>query len=783
MIQSKKIWNDDLSPRRVFIITIASIFLAEILAMGVIYNIQSLPYWLDTLLDAGIMIAIIFPVVYNLLFRSLLLQIDERKRANALMEKLFYSIDILLAYMDRDFNFVRVNDAYARSAGHPIDYFSGKNHFDLYPNEENLGIFRQVVQTGEPFSVFEKPFEYAEYPDRGVTYWDWSLQPVKAGDGSVEGVILSLVDVTPRKTAELQLERQNQELRDLSEAEHRQRELAEGLFRSMIVLNQSLELDQVLSSILEQIRKAIPFQGADILLLEENRLIVAGYLGFEERPESIPNKGKSYSIFEYPLLEQVCQTLQPVNIDSVSIYPEWHSWKGMEWANSHLSVPLCIGREVIGVIGLNSERERAYSQDMVEQLMAFAAPAALALHNAQLYKAEMIARRGAEIISAATQALTYTMDLDQRLNTILDHLNAIVPSDITGVALMDAENYLGGRVLRGLERLDESFSPTELRFDIVNFPDLQKMISTQKALLIPNSAKYPSKNLPSWFKEMGSWLVAPIAAGEKFIGVVGLGKLEVDYFRREHLQWVEALVGQAAVTIQNAWLFDQVRASSERLQALARKLVKIQENERYHIARELHDEAGQALSSLKLSLGILEQDSECPPSISNQLGELKSVADGVLEELRRLAMDLRPVALDHLGLVAALEQYVRNLNSSALSVQFKARGFTDDRLAPDVESSLYRIVQEAVTNVVRHAKARNIGILLERLEGQVKVFVEDDGVGFAPDLLDHRDHMGLLGIRERAEMFGGNLTIESFPGGGTSIIVEVPDVYSNPDRG
>lgn len=778
-----KMWSDDFSPRRVFVITIASIFLAEILAMILISNFNGLPYWLTTLVDAGIMIVIIFPVVYNLLFRSLLLQIEERKRANALMEKLFYSIDILIAYMDRDFNFVRVNDSYARSGGHPVDYFLGKNHFDLYPNEENLGIFRQVVQSGEPYSVFEKAFEYAEYPERGVTYWDWSLQPLKAGDGSVEGVILSLMDVTPRKAAELQLERQNQELRDLSEAEHRQRELAEGLVQSMIVLNRSLELEQVLRSILEQIRKAIPFQGADILLLEENRLMVAGYVGFEDHVESIPAMGRSYSVNDYPLLERVCQTLQPVNIDCVSNNPEWRSWKGMDWVGSHLSVPLCIGSQVIGVIGLNNERVGAFSQGMVEQLMAFAAPAALALHNAQLYKAEMIARRGAEIISATSQALTYTMDLDQRLNTILDHLNAIVAFDMGGVALMGVENFLETRVLRGLEQLNGSDSPTEMSFDIINFPALQKMVSTQKALLIPNSANYLSKDLPSWFKEMGSWLVAPIVAGEKFIGMVGLGKLEIDYFRQEDLQWVEALVGQAAVTIQNAWLFDQVRSSSERLQALARKLVEIQENERYHIARELHDEAGQALSSLKLGLGILEQDSECPPRLSSRLAELKNVADSVLEELRRLAMDLRPVALDHLGLVAALEQYVQNLNSSTLLVKFKARGFADIRLAPDVETSLYRIVQEAVTNVVRHAKARNIGILLERLEGQVKVFVEDDGVGFAPDLLDHRDHMGLLGIRERAEMFGGNLTIESFPGGGTSIIVEVPDVYSNPDRG
>jgi signal transduction histidine kinase len=267
-------------------------------------------------------------------------------------------------------------------------------------------------------------------------------------------------------------------------------------------------------------------------------------------------------------------------------------------------------------------------------------------------------------------------------------------------------------------------------------------------------------------------------AGDKVIGVVGLGNIEPDNFTNEQIQWAEVLAGQAAMAIQNAWLFEQVRSSSERLQSLARKLVELQESERYHIARELHDEAGQALSSLKMNLGRLEQDPDCPEHIRRRLLDLKSVADGVLEELHRLAMDLRPAALDHLGLVAALEQLAGHLNSERLSVQFKAVGFDGGRLPRDVETSLYRIVQEALTNILRHAHASDVGILLERSGGRVKLFVEDDGVGFTPDQVENGEQLGLVGMRERAEMFGGSLSIESSPGSGTSIIVEVPDADS-----
>ncbi|WP_203473230.1 PAS domain-containing sensor histidine kinase [Dissulfurispira thermophila] len=123
-------------------------------------------------------------------------------KTNELFEKIFSSMHLMIAYMDRDFNFIRVNKAYAEADERTPDFFVGKNHFDLYPNEENEAIFRSVVETSEPYFAFEKPFQYHEHPERGVTYWDWSLQPIKDASGKVEGLILALLDVTDRKHAE-----------------------------------------------------------------------------------------------------------------------------------------------------------------------------------------------------------------------------------------------------------------------------------------------------------------------------------------------------------------------------------------------------------------------------------------------------------------------------------------------------------------------------------------------------------------------------------------------------
>ena len=129
----------------------------------------------------------------------------------------FPAVDISVAYMDKDFNFIRVNRAYAEADERTPEFYVGKNHFVLFPNEENEQIFRKVVETGEPYSVYAKPFEYAEHPERGVTHWDWSLQPVKEPDGSVGGVVLSLVNVTDRIRAQEAVEAERQRFNDVLE--------------------------------------------------------------------------------------------------------------------------------------------------------------------------------------------------------------------------------------------------------------------------------------------------------------------------------------------------------------------------------------------------------------------------------------------------------------------------------------------------------------------------------------------------------------------------------------
>jgi PAS domain S-box-containing protein len=141
----------------------------------------------------------------------------ELQKATELLERIFSSIGVLIAYMDKDFNFIRVNRAYAAADQRTPGFYIGKNHFTLFPDADNEAIFRKVVETGQPFFTYQKPFEYAEHPERGITYWDWSLHPVKEPDGVVSGVVLTLVDVTERVRAQDKLRRNEQLLRTTME--------------------------------------------------------------------------------------------------------------------------------------------------------------------------------------------------------------------------------------------------------------------------------------------------------------------------------------------------------------------------------------------------------------------------------------------------------------------------------------------------------------------------------------------------------------------------------------
>ena len=217
----------------------------------------------------------------------------------------------------------------------------------------------------------------------------------------------------------------------------------------------------------------------------------------------------------------------------------------------------------------------------------------------------------------------------------------------------------------------------------------------------------------------------------------------------------------------------QVLETDRDRRRLIQRIVDSQEEERKRIARELHDQVGQSLMALLLWVQSDCQFRQSPASFCPQLeGKIRELAD----EIHRLSWGMRPSILDHYGLDTALARYLEEISrKTSIKIDYQSNGPTDAGRLPDrLEVSVYRVVQEAITNVVRHAKARRASVVLLRTRKDVTVLVEDDGCGFDPATLSARPRLGLTGMRERATLFGGVCTVESEPGHGTTIRIKIP---------
>lgn len=300
------------------------------------------------------------------------------------------------------------------------------------------------------------------------------------------------------------------------------------------------------------------------------------------------------------------------------------------------------------------------------------------------------------------------------------------------------------------------------------------------------SADPSSCGFPGGHPEMRTFLGVPILrAGKRFGNVYVTEKAGGAPFDDADEALIVALAALAAGAIESTELIvaQGERAAAE-VQAFARRellgqVIAAQEAERARVSRDLHDDVGQALASVLLGLRLLE-DSLARPDIDaddarRRIAELRElVADG-LRGARQLAFDLRPTVLDDIGLEPALQRLRADLAArTSLDLVFDTADLpADERLAPQIETAIYRVVQEALTNVVRHADASAASVTFSVRGRKVRVFIEDDGVGFDAEQSPLTARLGIRGMLERVELVGGRLSVTSTPGCGTVVLMEV----------
>ena len=274
-----------------------------------------------------------------------------------------------------------------------------------------------------------------------------------------------------------------------------------------------------------------------------------------------------------------------------------------------------------------------------------------------------------------------------------------------------------------------------------------------------------------------SYAIVPLISKSRVFGLLHVASPVLAQFTLEDLGLLSSIGHQMGVAIENTRLWEELKRKEEVRGQLLEKTISAQEAERKRIARELHDQTSQSLTSLMVGLKMAE--AQAPDEMRKSIVKLRQLSSQTLEEVHNLAIELRPASLDDLGLVAALRQYANEYSKIfGIDVDFQAIGLESRRLAPEVEIALYRIVQEALTNVSKHAEAKAVSVLIEARGASMVAIIEDNGKGFDVHEVSASSKserkLGLYGMQERAALIDGMLTIESRPGVGTTIFVEVP---------
>jgi signal transduction histidine kinase len=273
----------------------------------------------------------------------------------------------------------------------------------------------------------------------------------------------------------------------------------------------------------------------------------------------------------------------------------------------------------------------------------------------------------------------------------------------------------------------------------------------------------------------------PLKSKNRVLGVMSLAGAATNsmwMFTRNSQDMLTATGRQIGIAVENASLYQELRQTEMLRRQLMERGIDLQEEERKRIARELHDQTSQRLTSVLMMLGFLGE-SESLEEVQAHVRDLRGAVAQTLEEVHNLALELRPRLLDDLGLLAALRHYLGEFRDRFhIPVDLQVVGMGDERLPARVETALYRIAQQALLNVARHAQAGSVGVLLEHRDSSVVLIVEDDGTGFDVEQVmgSHvqEGNLGLYGMRERAALLGGTFTIESAPETGTSTFAEIP---------
>jgi two-component system, NarL family, sensor histidine kinase DevS len=527
-----------------------------------------------------------------------------------------------------------------------------------------------------------------------------------------------------------------------------------------VALASELSLDAVLQKIVEAAAELTAARYAALGVIDPSgqsleRFIVTGIDAETQAAIGDPPRGRG-------ILGALIQDAKPLRLDDLATDP-----RAVGFPANHppmrtfLGVPILLRGVAYGNLYLTEKEGGAPFTDEDQELTTLlSTQAAVAIENARLYESATRWLKQLESLNEVSNALVSETELSRLLDLVAARLRELVQARVVLIAIPSNKGDLvvrttdgeGAEGLVGM-RLEREGSKAGRVLDRRRSERVDSMIEDFEV------DQEVSRRLGA-----RTGLYVPMVIRDRPIGIITAHDKEGSdvRFSDEDMRLAETFAARAAVAVDLS-----ERVASDAL----RRVVSAQELERQRLARELHDETGQALTSILLGLKSVE-DAKSATEASAAAAELRELVVTTLQDVRRLAVELRPKALDDFGLVSALERLVETFSEqTGIQVDLEPR-LGEERLSPDVETTLYRITQEALTNVVKHAQAKRVSIVLTRRSGSVAAVIEDDGRGFSAG--SEGNGLGLLGMRERITLVGGRLDVESSPGSGTTLSIEVP---------
>ena len=541
------------------------------------------------------------------------------------------------------------------------------------------------------------------------------------------------------------------ELAGLLAREQAIRRETEILRDANIALTQNLSLERVLETLLDFLAQLVPYDSANVMLRNgESQFVVSALRRYEGFQDVETTRAIAFDDSN-PLLRRICGSQQSVVVPDTRQEKDWQFVSGADHVRNWMGVPLVVSGKVIGLYSVDKAQPNFFQAEHARLAETLAARAASAIQNAQLFEqSQRYVAELEEIIVERERAEVALRESEERYRELFENAkDAIYVHDLEGTYL---------KINRAAERLSGYTREEIVGHNFVEF-------------LAPEHIRFVRNSFCAKLAQQGetSYEVDVIAKDGRRVPV------EVSSRAIYENGKIVGVQGMARDITER-------KLAQDALQVFSRQLIEAQEEERRRIARELHDQIGQILTAVKMNLYMVQQFCHGSEAGSRVKDNIEAV-DEALRLVRDLSIDLRPPVLDDLGLVTALQWYVdRYANRTGLSVEVVSDlPDPNERFSRELETACFRIAQEALTNVVRHANASQVLVELNKDSNSLSLLVKDNGLGFDLESLQKRAPraatLGLVSMQERAHAAGGTIEIESEHSKGTRIRVIVP-LYS-----